>query len=239
MPEREMTTKMCLSFFCLIRGAQRTPLCCVRNTHKNKHHLSFFLVRISPHGVPMNCPQRGGLSRGKEIFLKDASLLIPCITFFLLLLRISVSGITHKYQFFFVCFSLVFPKQTKRRHTVRAECWMPSSFSSDLRYIKKNKQLFLSQWRCHFGSKPTDPRSIAVVAETCSTLQSSTKREREREKKRILLLFLFSLLWGIEYLLLQPRSAPKDASDQLMLKELRPNFRSTFFFACVCVWCTL
>jgi len=112
---------------------------------------------------------------------------------------------------------------------------MPSSFSSDLRYIKKNKQLFLSQWRCHFGSKPTDPRSIAVVAETCSTLQSSTKRERER-RKGFFFFFLFSLLWGIEYLLLQPRSAPKDASDQLMLKELRPNFRSTFF---LCVWCTL
>jgi len=38
---------------------------------------------------------------------------------------------------------------------------------------------------------------------------------------------------AIEYLLLQPRSAPKDASDQLMLKELRPKRQEKIVFFCI------
>jgi len=115
---------------------------------------------------------------------------------------------------------------------VRAECWMPSSFSSDLRYIKKNKQLFLSQWRCHFGSKPTDPRSIAVVAETCSTLQSSTKREREEKDSSSF--FFFLCFGGLNICYCNQDLHRK----MLQISSCSKNFGRIFvphFFACVCV----
>lgn len=156
-----------------------------------------------------------GLSRGKEIFLKDASLLIPCITFlfgfsfaFAVFYIGSVSGIIATKYFldkkahnsavswvvcffsvvFFFFFGFLSPKEARCESRmldaviffVRPAQFFNTDFCFFF-FFAIFWQLFLSQWHCHFGSKPTDPRSIAVVAETCSTLQSSTKRDTERK----------------------------------------------------------
>jgi hypothetical protein len=72
-------------------------------------------------------------------------------------------------------------------------------------------------------SKPTELRSIAVDAETCSTLQSSTKSMNSNRACPGFPRFMERMNFPIDYSLLQPRSAPEDATPRHKPRAVPPR----------------